>query len=71
MTRGRISRLQKGRGIGFIEAYDVPSEVEFHWSSVTAGDLEQLAPGQEVEFETKPHPRENGRNIAVEVRLLV
>ena len=70
MARGRISRLDKSRGFGLIEEDGSLEEVEFHWTALSAGSMEQMLAGQRVQFEKVTHPREPGRSAAVNVLLL-
>ena len=67
MAQGRISRLLKGEGYGFIVEAGQTEEIEFHWSSVAAGTLDQLAPGQMVEFDKRQDHRDSTRFRAVNV----
>ena len=69
MAYGRISRLMPGEGYGFILESDRLEELEFHWTAVVAGSLEQLAVGQKVEFEERTDHRDEARTRAVNVRL--
>ena len=69
MPFGYISRLMSDRGIGFIVEDGQGEEVEFHWSAFREGRLDQLAPGQRVQFETRVDHREGGQRRAVAVRL--
>ena len=71
MARGHISRLVRSQGYGFILQDDRLDELQFHWTAVTAGSLSQLVIGQRVEFDARPDPREEGRILAVNVRLAV
>jgi len=69
LASGRISHLAIDRGFGFIEEDGSAEELEFHWTAVTAGSIEQLEEGQSVEFDRVPHRRNSGRNAAINVRL--
>ena len=69
MPAGRISRLMLDQGYGFVLEDGQTEEIEFHWSTMTAGSLEQLRVGQRVEFDKRPDPRDKSRARAVNVRL--
>jgi cold shock CspA family protein len=70
MSSGRISRLVHDQGYGFILEDGRAEEIEFHWSAVATGSLEQLRVGQRLEFDKRPHQREGGRTRAVNIRLI-
>ena len=70
MAFGHISRIMGDRGIGFIVEDGQGDEVEFHWAALAGGRLEQLQPGQRVQFETQADHRDTGRKRAVSVRLV-
>ena len=55
MPSGKIKRLMKDRGFGFIRGGD-GQEVFFHRSSLDGITFESLAEGQEVEFEIEQSP---------------
>jgi cold shock protein len=50
MAKGKIKRIVPDRGFGFIEGPH-RKDVFFHHSSVANGGFDDLAQGQEVEFE--------------------
>ena len=56
MPSGKIKRLMKDRGFGFIRGND-GQEVFFHRSSLDGITFESLAEGQEVEFEIEQSPK--------------
>ena len=70
MLVGSISRLMHGQGYGFILEDGQAEEIEFHWSAVLAGRLEQLEVGQRVEFDKRPDQRDVSRIRAINVRLV-
>jgi cold shock CspA family protein len=70
MASGYISRLNSGADHGFILESGSAEEIEFHWTVVTAANLEQLAVGQKVEFEKRDDHRDQSRLRAINVRLL-
>lgn len=65
MHTGKIKRLIKDRGFGFISDTD-GNEVFFHKNSLIDVQFEALTENQVVEFETKKTPK--GAN-AVNIRL--
>ena len=67
---GYISRISSERGIGFIVEDGEAEELEFHWTAITAGHLNQLVVGQRVQFETQVDHRDDSRRRAVKIRLL-
>jgi cold shock CspA family protein len=66
---GTISRLVVNRGFGLIREKGTNQEFVFHWASLAAGSLAQLAEGQTIEFDKESDPREPGRTRATNVRL--
>ena len=56
MPTGKIKRLMKDRGFGFIRTAD-GQEIFFHQSSLTDQTFEALSEGQEVEFEVEQSPK--------------
>ena len=68
MATGKIKRLIRDRGFGFIEQSDSTTEVFFHSSALPTGAFDQLAEGQSVEFEIVPDPRDPRRTQAANVR---
>jgi cold shock CspA family protein len=70
MPYGRISRLMRSTGYGFILEAGQSEELEFHWTAVTAANLEQLTVGQQVEFDKRIDHRDSSRIRAVNVRLM-
>jgi len=69
MASGHISRLLRDEGYGFILEDGESQEVEFHWTSVTAGRLDQLKVGQRVEFDKRPDHRDESKVRAINVRM--
>ena len=69
MPFGHISRLVASEGCGFILEDGRLEEVEFHWTALTAGSIEQLTLGQSVEFDKRTDHRDASRIRAVNVRL--
>jgi cold shock CspA family protein len=69
LASGKICYLALERGFGFIQEDGSKEELEFHWTAVTAGGIDQLEEGQSVEFDKVPHRRSSGRNAAINVRL--
>jgi cold shock protein len=56
MPTGKIKRLMKDRGFGFIRTAD-GQEIFFHQSSLADQTFEALSEGQEVEFEVEQSPK--------------
>jgi CspA family cold shock protein len=56
MPTGKVKRLMKDRGFGFIRGND-GQEVFFHRSSLEGIDFESLTEGQEVDFEIEQSPK--------------
>ena len=50
MAKGKIKKIVHDKGFGFIEGPN-RQDVFFHHSSVANGGFDDLAQGQEVEFE--------------------
>jgi len=67
MATGKIARLDRGRGFGFITPDGASSDVFFH-TSATSGAFDSLNEGQTVEFDVEPDPRNPSRSRAVNVR---
>ena len=59
MPRGRVVRLIRDRGFGFVRLGD-GSEVFFHHSSMNPGEFDALNEGQDVEFSIEQDPRGRG-----------
>ena len=58
------------RGIGFIVEDGGMNEVEFHWTAMSAGHLDQLQIGQRVQFDTQIDQHDQPRRRAVNIHLL-
>jgi cold shock CspA family protein len=58
------------RGIGFIVEDGDGNELEFHWTALVAGRLDQLEVGQRVQFDMQMNHRDDSRRRAVNIRLL-
>jgi CspA family cold shock protein len=68
MATGKITRLVKDRGFGFIQVSD-SQEVFFHSTSVVGGGFDELREGQSLEFDVEPDPRDPRRSRAANVRV--
>jgi cold shock protein len=68
MATGKITRLIKDRGFGFIQTGDA-QEVFFHTTSLPPGTFDELHEGQTVEFDVEPDPRDPRRSRAANVRV--
>lgn len=56
MTKGKIKKLIRDRGFGFIAAVD-GREIFFHRSSLVEARFDTIDEGAEVEFETEKTPK--------------
>jgi cold shock protein len=68
MTTGKITRIVRDRGFGFIKAEDSSEEIFFHRSALENGSFEELNEGATVEFESEPDPKQPNRSRAAKVR---
>ena len=69
MATGKITRIVRDRGFGFIQSSESNEEVFFHTTSLVAGGFDDLKEGQNVEFNIQPDPRNPSRSRAADVRL--
>ena len=69
MATGKITRLVRDRGFGFIKAEDSNEDVFFHTTSLVGSVFDDLQEGQTVEFELQPDPRNPSRTRASDVRI--
>lgn len=56
MLKGKIKRMIRDRGFGFIEAED-GKEIFFHQTGLVEVSFDDLKEGDEVEFETEQSPK--------------
>ncbi|PIU42486.1 MAG: cold-shock protein [Candidatus Omnitrophica bacterium CG07_land_8_20_14_0_80_42_15] len=56
MHTGKIKKLVRDRGFGFIDATD-GREIFFHQSSLVEADFKNLSEDQPVEFEVEKSPK--------------
>ena len=71
MAQGKITRLVKDRGFGFVQASGSNEDIFFHSTSLTAaGTFDGLREGQAVEFDKEPDPRNPSRSRAANVRVI-
>ena len=68
MSQGKITRLVKDRGFGFVSVPGSPEEVFFHHSALEAGSFDGLEVGQTLEFDVQPDTRDPKRQRAVNVK---
>ena len=54
--KGKISRIIRGRGFGFIDAED-GQEIFFHRSALEEIDFNALEEGKDVEFDVEEGPK--------------
>jgi len=65
--KGKISRLIRDRGFGFITA-EGGKDVFFHSSALAGGDFNALIEGTDVEFDSESGPKgPRAANVRVEV----
>jgi CspA family cold shock protein len=69
LATGKITRLVRDRGFGFIKSDDSNTDVFFHTTALTGAIFDDLQEGQSVEFELQPDPRDPSRMRAADVRL--
>ena len=69
MASGKITRLVRDRGFGFIKSDDSNEDVFFHTTSLVGSVFDDLQEGQTVEFELQPDPRNPSRTRASDVRI--
>jgi CspA family cold shock protein len=69
LATGKITRIVRDRGFGFIQSSEANEEVFFHTTSLLAGGFDDLKEGQNVEFNIQPDPRNPSRSRAADVRL--
>jgi CspA family cold shock protein len=69
MSSGKITRLVRDRGFGFIQTEDSKEEVFFHSTSLTDGGFDGLREGQSVEFQIQPDTRDPKRTRAADVKV--
>ena len=70
MATGKITRIVRDRGFGFIQPDGATEEVFFHSSVVEQPTFDELNEGQQVQFETEPDPRQPSRSRAAHVQLV-
>ena len=68
MATGKITRIVRDRGFGFIQPEGSTQEVFFHKTSLESGSFEELNEGTVVEFESEPDPKQPNRSRAAKVR---
>lgn len=65
MQTGRIKKLAKDRGFGFITGAD-GKEVFFHRSEVRGAEFDTLTEGQQVSFDAENDPKgPRARNVRI------
>jgi CspA family cold shock protein len=69
LATGKITRLVRDRGFGFIKSEDSNEDVFFHTTSLVGSVFDDLQEGQTVEFELQPDPRNPSRTRASDVRI--
>ncbi len=69
MAAGKIKRLVRDRGFGFIRPEGASEDIFFHSSSIQGALFDDLNEGQNVDFDTEPDPRDSRRSRATNIRL--
>lgn len=69
MATGKITRLVRDRGFGFIQPDDSADEVFFHSSVVEQTTFDELNEGQQVQFDKEPDPKQPSRSRAAHVQV--
>jgi CspA family cold shock protein len=69
LATGKITRLVRDRGFGFIKSDESNQDVFFHTTAMTGGVFDDLQEGQTVEFELQADPRDPSRTRAADVRV--
>ena len=69
MASGKITRLVKDRGFGFVQVSE-SQEVFFHSTSMVGGGFDDLREGQILEFDVEPDPRDPRRSRAANVKVV-
>ena len=71
MASGKITRLVRDRGFGFIQIAGSAEDVFFHSTSVVApANYDALTEGQSVELDVEPDPRNPSRSRGTNVRVV-
>jgi CspA family cold shock protein len=70
LATGKITRIVRDRGFGFIKSSDSSDEVFFHTTALIGGGFDDLKEGQDVEFSIQPDPRNPSRTRAADVRIV-
>ena len=69
MATGKITRLVRDRGFGFIKPDSAGEELFFHSSALQGIEFDSLNENQTVEFEEGKDPRNPTRSRAENVRV--
>ncbi|MBI2877107.1 MAG: cold shock domain-containing protein [Candidatus Tectomicrobia bacterium] len=56
MTKGKVKKVIRDKGFGFIAAID-GREIFFHRSSLVDANFDSISEGTEVEFDTEKTPK--------------
>jgi CspA family cold shock protein len=68
MATGKITRIVRDRGFGFIQPEGASQEIFFHRSAVQDASFDDLVEGGTVEFDSEPDPKQPQRSRAANVR---
>jgi CspA family cold shock protein len=70
LATGKIARIVRDRGFGFIKSSESNEDVFFHTTALVGGVFDDLKEGQDVEFTIQSDPRNPSRNRAADVRVV-
>ena len=60
MSKGTVKWFNVTKGFGFIQPDDGSKDVFVHISAVVSAGLQNLAPGQKIEYEVTPDKKGKG-----------
>jgi CspA family cold shock protein len=70
LATGKIARIVRDRGFGFIKSDESNEDVFFHTTAVVGASFDDLKEGQEVEFSIQPDPRNPSRSRAADIHVV-
>jgi CspA family cold shock protein len=70
VAQGKITRIVKDRGFGFVKMDGSEEDLFFHHSALDEGAFDSLEVGQTLEFDTAPDTRDPRRSRAVNVKTI-
>lgn len=68
MATGKVTRIVRDRGFGFIQGEDGGNEVFFHTSAVQSPTFDEMNEGDSVEYDVEQDPRQPNRSRAANVK---